>query len=445
MGFDPQNPNACGPLQSQFTEVRQARDLTQPFGEVCLSIEGVASLIGRPTVSSMSIPTKHGDTVSLNFLGSIAEAAREHSEAQEGAMLEAILCVKNPKRRNCAQIRKTLLEAVPECAAEARRNLYLGFERTYQPGNFDFGSLGPNNEMNIYDTSKAVPWANPKGAELEKLKREWKRMFNSVDKFAREQRAADSTVSVDAARRDHLKYFRGAGDEDKDLIDVKRGICGSITETSSGTAGHMRNYRDIMETWPILSYIQSPNPDEKEILRALMALKDNARKEKERHASLLAKVDRDYESKTVDPELLSLLDDQYAPLIHERLSKNPEYCGLAASLSDAMYSRMERDTYATIGAGAALMFFPPAWAFAGGAILTGAVYYNSQNEVTGLRQKGRMAIQSSESRFYVSQEVLTDAEFNKNLEAVLSPLSIFGGKAFIRGVRSSRFLRPRVR
>jgi hypothetical protein len=393
----------------------------------------------------LSIPTRHGDTYSIDFLAAIAQAALDYVKDQESALLQNMICLRNKRAPNCAQIRKTLLETVPRCAASARANLYLAYEK--QMDNFDFDSLGPNFKMEKLGVSKAVPWAPPAGEELQILKDRFNKLFKTVDTFARQERQKFPSVSVDQIRKENLSFYRGMGDRDEDLIGAQRGVCGGITSTESGTSGFLRNYKDIMQTWPILSYIKSKNPDASEIMGALRQLQDNTQKQRLKLQRMLDEIDRNPTSDVVSSDLLELLGDEYFPLILQRLEKNPEFCGIAASLAEAKQSREEFQAKAGLAAGLPLMFAPPAWAFAGGILLTGGYMYSDRATLTDLRQKAGLNVQTIPNKsdmIRVSQSVLSDEEFNNNVGIVLSPLALFGGTSAVQKLKQLRLLKPRM-
>lgn len=408
------------------------------------NVEAVESLRLRPSVHYLSsIPLEHHGVYSIDFLTALAASIHDYLDEQIKELKRSRDCLRSSKPV-CVSTKNTLLKAVPACAKQARESLYLSFEK--QMSNRGWDVLGPNSEMFSFSFPKAKPWFVPTGDELRGLRSRFQReVFQPADEFARQERAKDGRLNVSMLRKQQLAFYRGRGDEE--LSEPMRNHCGAVESTRSGHAGFLRQYHDIMQTWPILSFIQSGNPDEQEVYQALSEMIQNANAQKQRLAEMLAAYDNN-PTNSVPSGFLDLMSPEFLPLMNFMLGKHPEYCGIAASLFDLQEKRQDRNLAGGVGAGFALMFFPPSWAFAGGVALTGAYLASEYSTFTGLQQLSALQVQATpraEGRVEVSREDLLNSSAALQHEVFMSPLALFGMSAGLKKLRQVATIRSRVK
>lgn len=208
---------------------------------------------------------------------------------------------------------------------------------------------------------------------------------------------------------------------------------------------HFEIYQAMMADLPLLQYIRSETPDKAEILSAVSELEKNLTKEEQMVQGL-----SDALQKTpLPPEVLDFFN--YSSLAEEILLENPQYCGLATSLSHTRTNRQIGNALAISLPIMAISFFAPPAAVAlgssaavgtgiaiGSGVAAGGVFaYESQVDLEQERVRAFSHLygeKDQSGRTDLSQlEQARLAEKTRNFQLLTLPMA-FGGLGAFRSV-----------
>lgn len=187
---------------------------------------------------------------------------------------------------------------------------------------------------------------------------------------------------------------------------------------------HLLTYQMILASNPVMQFIESENPDEEEVVRAIHSVKEKLDEEQE----WLDEKTESLQDNNVSTSLLSLLN--YRQELESVLSENPQFCSMVKeliTLRDAKNMGFDLSLGLLIMGGSFL--FPPALAVTGPLVLGagGAAAYayieTERAESTRYQAVGRMRKDTERNRHGALRQ-LTEEEEMRNQNLVLGALGL---------------------
>jgi len=243
---------------------------------------------------------------------------------------------------------------------EARMSLSLAQD----PNSDDFLDhkplSSPNKNLKSVGYEKEVPWLPLTDNEFLLAQEKLKEIKLNTQRFA-ENLEKNGTI-----KRRNIPYYQKI-------------------KTLETTRKAFLYYQFILSSLPIIEYLSSPNPSDKEIQKALAQIKENSKQQLKELEELKNQIYEESKKGRVSGKAIDkLFSDQN--VVETCLIENPKSCGLAASIELARRKKEKISFGLSIGAIAASFFMPPLILAVEG--VGGSLYYlnDSYKEKTHLKK-----------------------------------------------------------
>ncbi len=482
----PCGPGGCDAAAERAKVSKAAQEnkdiLGSPFLNICNHEDGLASLKGRPNVWALQrcIPTEDRGSRGVDFLEALIGNAKLYVEASVKQNEKWKACIDssktrgsrgqgtrlvpgNEKDKDCTAILKDVSGLIPSCSRVARHHLARSYNKTIWNSQVDLWP--PNSNLDEMGSLRPSEWEALTEEEKTAALKTTQRYNAEASRIAELEmkKPPGQRRSVDTVRFEVLKQFRtsnplieapGELETNGTLLRDYSG-CGEVSLVDDPIkpkkvirSGHYQAYNQILARWPILNYIEKPNPSKQDISRAITKLNQNAKaelKELERlHELALAS----QKTGDIPPDLLKGLN--YAAIAESLLGENPEFCGIVSSLEDVRASRnLSMDTMITAPflamVGVGMVITLPGWAVGGivaaGVGTSGYYIQDARSELNRANQNGFRTIEGDDSVTTLAErQALQDAY---TISVATSPLALIGtgpmfraaGRLFQRGAR----------